>query len=131
MMQWKINWDALGITASLACAIHCALLPLLFTALPVFGVELLHNDVFEYLMIGLAFVVGVRALQHGQRKHHHSGWPTVLFAAGMGLLVAKQIWHPWQLYFLVPAVALIVGAHYFNYRLCQRAKHCHADDCRH
>ena len=26
-MKLKINWDVLGIGASLACAIHCALLP--------------------------------------------------------------------------------------------------------
>jgi hypothetical protein len=31
-MKGKINWDALGIGASLACAIHCALLPLFFQA---------------------------------------------------------------------------------------------------
>ena len=27
-MKLKINWDALGITTSVACAIHCAILPL-------------------------------------------------------------------------------------------------------
>ena len=33
-MRLKINWDALGIATSLACAIHCAVLPLLLTSLP-------------------------------------------------------------------------------------------------
>jgi len=34
-MNWKVNWDALGVGASLACAIHCAVLPLILTSLPV------------------------------------------------------------------------------------------------
>lgn len=130
-MPWKINWDALGITASLACAIHCALLPLLFTAVPVFGVEIVHNETFEYVMIALAFVIGVQALMHGYRKHHHSHRPVLLFSAGFALLVAKQIWHGYQIWFLVPAVLLVVAAHYYNYRLCQQAHHCHKEDCTH
>jgi len=39
----------------LACAIHCALLPLILTSLPLFGVELIDNIAFEYGMIVLAF----------------------------------------------------------------------------
>jgi hypothetical protein len=54
-MNFKINWDALGITASLACAIHCAVLPLMLTSLPLFGINIIHNAIFEYSMIGLAF----------------------------------------------------------------------------
>ncbi|HAL95914.1 MAG TPA: MerC domain-containing protein, partial [Chitinophagaceae bacterium] len=33
-MRFRINWDALGISASIACAIHCALLPLFLSSLP-------------------------------------------------------------------------------------------------
>ena len=57
-MKLKINWDALGISASLACAIHCALLPLFMTSLPLFGVNIIHNPLFEALMILLALAIG-------------------------------------------------------------------------
>ena len=58
-MNFRINWDALGISASLACAIHCALLPLLLSSLPVFGVNILHNLKFEIIMILMALVIGL------------------------------------------------------------------------
>ena len=47
LRMFKINYDALGITASLACAIHCAVLPLLMTSLPVFGINIINNYFFE------------------------------------------------------------------------------------
>ena len=58
IMGFKVNWDALGIATSLACAIHCALLPLFLTSLPVLGIELLSSTSFEVLMIVLAFCIG-------------------------------------------------------------------------
>ena len=67
----KINWDALGIATSIACAIHCALLPLILTSLPLFGVNIINNVSFELFMILLAFCIGAYSLYHGWKKHHH------------------------------------------------------------
>lgn len=130
-MSFKINWDALGITASLACAIHCALLPLFLSSLPLFGVNIIENIQFEYLMIGIAFAVGAYSLYHGHRKHHHSWLPLTLFSIGIICLLAKMQWHDWRHWFLVPAVICIVTAHFINYRLCRHHDHAHADDCDH
>lgn len=127
----KINWDGLGITASVACAIHCAVLPLLFTSLPFLGVDIIHNKAFEFGMIALAFVIGVYALQHGYRKHHHSKTPMLLLAMGFACLLLKEILHAHQTWLVIPALVFIVSAHYYNYRLCQKARHCHSDDCNH
>lgn len=127
----KINWDALGITASLACAIHCALLPLFLTSLPLFGVNIIDNISFEIFMILLALVVGTYSLYHGWKKHHHSLLPFVLFATGIALLFGKQVWHEYQFWFLIPAVLLIVGGHFINYRFCRVHNHAHSDDCNH
>jgi len=112
----KINWDILGISASVLCAIHCAILPLLLVSLPVLGVNIIHNTLFEYGMIGVAFVVGSLALLHGFRYHHRHAGPWLLFTAGLLLLIAKQIWHAYELQFLPFAVGLIIGAHVLNYR---------------
>lgn len=130
-MKSKINWDALGITTSLACAIHCAILPLLLTSLPIFGINIIDNISFEYCMIFLALGIGLYALYHGYRKHHHNVFPLFIFCAGIALLFAKQAWHTWQLWLLVPAVICIVTAHYLNYNLCKKANHCHVHDCNH
>jgi hypothetical protein len=130
-MRQKINWDAIGISTSLACAIHCALLPLFLTSLPLFGVNIIENKNFEYFMVALAFGVGSYSFYHGKKKHHHSWLPFILFATGILLLVIKIQWHEWRLLLLIPAVAAIVTAHYLNYRLCRGHNHAHADDCDH
>jgi hypothetical protein len=117
MMSMKINWDVLGIGASLACAIHCALLPLVLTSLPLFGINIINNYSFEYFMIGFAFIIGSYALWHGYKNHHRSFLPFFIFTAGMGCLLAKQYWHQYELFILPFAVIFIVSAHVFNFRL--------------
>jgi uncharacterized membrane protein YoaK (UPF0700 family) len=130
-MKFKINWDAFGIAASVACAIHCAVLPLLLSSLPLFGINIIENQGFEFIMIALAFIVGVYSLYHGRKKHHHSYYPMLLFAAGIGILFIKSILYSHSLMLLLPAVSLVVIAHYLNYKLCRVHNHAHADDCNH
>ncbi len=130
-MLKRINWDALGITASLACAIHCAVLPLFLSSLPLFGINIIENLRFEYGMIALAFAVGYFSLYHGRKKHHHSWLPLILFSIGIAFLLAKMAWHEWRNWFLLPAVGCIITAHFLNYRLCRHHNHAHADDCNH
>lgn len=120
-MRVKINWDALGISASLLCAIHCALLPLFLGSVTLFGIEVLNNEIFEYFMIVLAFVVGCWSLFHGWKKHHNSRLPLLLFCMGFACLVLKQIWHQWHYWFLVPAVLLIVTGHWLNFSKSKRS----------
>jgi hypothetical protein len=130
-MNFKINWDAFGIATSLACAIHCALLPLFLSSLPLFGYNIIDNSWFEYGMIALAFVVGTYSLYHGRKKHHHSWVPMIIFSVGLLLLLSKVIWHHWELWLLIPSVLLIITAHYLNYRMCRKHNHAHTDDCNH
>jgi hypothetical protein len=48
--------------------------------------------------------------------------PMVIFIAGFIFLVTKQFLHGYENWLLVPAVLLIVTAHYQNYRFCNRSK---------
>lgn len=131
LMNFKVNWDALGISASLACAIHCALLPLMLNSLPILGVNIIDNMAFEWFMIVLAAGIGVFSLWHGYKLHHHSLRPLTLFGIGMAFLIAKQIWHPYQIPLLILAVSFIVVAHVKNYSSCRVHNHAHAEDCDH
>lgn len=130
-MKSRINWDALGITASLACAIHCALLPLFLTSLPLFGINIIHNIYFETGMVLLAFAIGSYSFYHGYKRHHHSYRPFTLFGIGMVILVLKLFLVHYETWLLVPAVLLIVSAHVLNFRSCRVHSHAHADDCNH
>jgi len=118
----RINWDAIGVATSVACAIHCALLPLILTSLPLFGVNIINNLSFEFFMILLAFCIGSYSFYSGWKKRHHRWLPFIVFSAGMSLLFCKQIWHNYQIEFLIPAVILIVTAHYLNYKFCSVCK---------
>jgi hypothetical protein len=120
-MKKKLNWDWMGIITSVACAIHCALLPLVLSSLPILGINIIENKTFEFCMILLAFGVGSFALYHGFRKHHGQKLPLLLFSLGMLLLFAKQIWHEYQFWILPFAVLFIVWAHGQNLRLCRQA----------
>jgi hypothetical protein len=114
-MKPRISADIIGIGTSIACAIHCAVLPLFLTGLSVFGVNIIHNFWFETGMILLAGVVGFYSLRHGFARHHHSPVPFLLFVAGMLFLFAKQYWHVYELFLLPFAVILIISAHIFNF----------------
>lgn len=119
--MFRINYDALGIAASVACAIHCAILPLVLSSLPFFGINIINNTSFEFLMIFLALFIGLYSLTHGYKKHHHKILPIVLFSLGIILLFLKQFYHNHLLIFLIPAVVLIVSAHWLNYRSCRKS----------
>lgn len=129
--MFKINYDALGIAASIACAIHCAILPIMLTSLPVLGINIINNIWFEIGMILLAAAIGFYSLRHGYTKHHHKKTPVVLFITGILLLIVKQIFHAQQLFFLFPAVGLIITAHFLNYRECNKANKCQTTGCIH
>lgn len=128
---FKINWDAFGIATSVACAIHCAILPLIVSSLPLFGINIINNVWFENGMIALAFLIGIGSLWHGYKKHHHSILPLILFGLGISGLVLKQLFHHYQLWFLVPGVLCIVIAHFINYSFCRKHNHAHSTDCNH
>jgi len=127
----KIDADTLGISASLACAIHCAILPLFFSSLPVFGLEILHSKLFEYSMIGFAAVIGCYSLFHGFKKHHHKKLPLLVFITGLLFLVLKEAFISHEILLLIPAATFIISAHFLNFRFCRQANHCHANDCDH
>jgi hypothetical protein len=130
-MKLKINWDALGIGASLACAIHCAFLPLFLSSLPLFGVNIIHNVFFEAGMIGLSLTVGSFSLYHGYKRHHHSPLPLIIFFSGFAFLVSKQFFAQYENWLQIPAVILIITAHFLNFRFCKVHNHAHSDDCNH
>lgn len=124
-MQVKMNWDGVGILTSILCAIHCALLPLILSSLPVFGVNIIHNSFFEWLMIFLAYAVGSYSLYHGYMKHHRKLLPVILFTVGCFFLALKQFVTVMPYLWLTLAVVPIITAHYINYRFCHRSK-CHS-----
>lgn len=125
----KLNLDTLGIGASLICAVHCALLPLLITALPLLGLEMLENEKLEYGLLAFSFFAGCTALFRGYRHHHHHIRPLLLFSAGFILLLLGHFlaMHFWEPLIITAGALLIVAAHLWNLRECRRCKICNRD----
>jgi hypothetical protein len=119
-MKLKLNTDFIGIGASLACAVHCAILPVFLSGLSIFGVNIIHNFWFESGMILFAFVVGMLSLRHGFFRHHNRAIPFLLFSIGMLFLLAKQFLHDYELILLPFALILIISAHISNFRFTRK-----------
>ena len=122
--------DRFGTTASLACAIHCALMPLVITLLPLIGLSFLADERVEWGLLALSAAVGTSSLCLGFREHKSRRALTIL-SVGIGLVTLGRILETRHLgLWGVPAVVLggviIAGAHLLNRYLCQKCHTCHA-----
>jgi hypothetical protein len=77
--------DNIGMTASTLCAIHCAIVPLIFTSLPLLGLGFLANSWFEWGMIILAFIIGVSSISLSYFRTHRRLLPLTLLGIGFAI----------------------------------------------
>lgn len=119
----KMNLDAIGIGASLACAVHCVALPLVAAVLPLAGAAV-HYEPLEYVLLGATPVVGLAALYRGYRYQHRRFRPSLLFVIGFALLIAGHFWFPHSLELTAIALGagLLVAAHVDNIRFCRKCQ---------
>lgn len=120
----KPNPDALGIAASLLCAAHCILLPVLFTSLPLLGIELLKNVLLEFATILVSMSIGAWVLWRGYRHGHIRGWMVGCFIAGLGLVTAGNFVEITieEALLKFTGAALIITVHTINWRQHKRHK---------
>lgn len=83
-MSQKINPDIVGFSASILCAIHCALFPFLLTITPLASFKFLESHMLENSLIVFSLIVACYALIHGYKKHHKN--PTALLIVIAGFL---------------------------------------------
>lgn len=116
----KLNLDALGIGASLLCAVHCAVLPVLVTLLPLLGLRMQGNEKLEHALLACTFVIGVAALLKGYRRYRQLQ-PLLWFLAGFaGLLLGHYSLPPaWQPAVIAAGAVCIIIAHIRNLHKCR------------
>lgn len=78
--------DRVGATASLLCAVHCALLPFVLTVLPLIGLGFLAGHAFERVFVACAALLAGVSILTAYRRHHR---PHALFlmVPGIALLL--------------------------------------------
>jgi len=77
--------DRVGATASLLCALHCAVLPFVLAVLPTLGLSWLADHLFERVFIAAASAFALTVLIRGWRVHRNPR-PLAWLAPGLALL---------------------------------------------
>ena len=126
--------DRAGATASFLCAIHCALMPLVISLLPLLGLSFLASEPVEWALLAASATLGSWSLCLGFRQHRSR---RVFMALGvaLALLVAGRVFHEhhlgaWGPILMVLGGFSMMGAHLLNHRLCHACKQCSSSGCR-
>ena len=103
--------DQLGATLSMACALHCALQPLLLAALPLVGLGFLLNETLETVFLVISLTMAVWAFLSGYAHHRRPGvfmfWGLAALLIGASRL--PQLEHQEVLLAVSGALALMSG----------------------
>ena len=110
--------DNIGMTASVLCAVHCAIVPLVITSLPLLGLGFLANPWIEWSMISLALVIGIWAIGLSYFRTHRRPLPLVLLIIGFLIIIAGHLYiTSWREAIIVPIGGLLIAtAHFFNFK---------------
>jgi len=133
--------DKAGMIASITCAIHCMIMPLIVTLLPIFGLSLFATEEFEWILLMISAMLGVTSLCFGFRKHK-SFRAFSFLGIGLTFLVIGRLAHEHvshfrvftfdiYLLFLVAGAILVALSHWLNNKLCKSCLPCHSSGCEH
>ena len=125
--------DKAGAMASFLCAIHCAVMPLVVTLLPLLGLSFLASEPVEWVLLGASAALGSLSLCLGFRQHR-SRLVFMVLGLALALLVAGHIFHEhhfgvWGPVLMVLGGFTMMGAHLLNHRLCHSCRECSSHDC--
>lgn len=122
MIEHKKNkLDLIGMSASLVCAVHCAMIPVFFSFGSAYLAELLHHPVFEVGFLVVAIIVAVWSLGTSYLFHHHNRIPLFIGILGVALITLGVAMHAW--YITLPGGIVLAIAHLRNFRML-KACHC-------
>lgn len=124
--------DKFAVGLSIACALHCLLLPVALTALPAIASLPIGEESFHLWMLLGVIPISVFAMTLGCRQHRD---PAVAGAsiAGLGVLLFAAIFghdvvgEAGEKILTVMGSAVLVFAHTRNFRLCHKQDCCTED----
>ena len=134
-MRKALDLDRIGAAASLACAVHCAAIPILLGLGAAGAVSWFEHERVEWGVVGLAAVVGTVSAWRGYRVHGNRAVALVLAAAALslGALMLHQGGghvHDGEFRWAFPVLGVVIAtSHLVNRRLCRSCAGCagHAD----
>ncbi len=124
--NYKESLDRISIAVSTICMVHCALLPLFFSTLPLWGIEVLENVWIESLTIIISLGFGGWAIWKGYRKHHHKLLIPLMFISGLLIMIAANLEHAATLEVLLKSggAIAVIAAHIQNCKYSHKCAVC-------
>lgn len=135
-MNRRLELDQVGAVASIACAIHCAVLPIAVSLSAAGVISFFDHQPLEWGFVLLAAVIGTVSAWRGYRQHGNKAVAAVLAAAALGLVLVTftrhdaHSHHPSELVaWLLPLIGVTIAvAHIVNLRLCRACRSCEAHE---
>lgn len=125
MNNLQVTADKAAMALSIACALHCLLLPVALIALPAIASLPLADESFHQMLLMGVLPVSLLAVLLGCRQHRSAGVAgTCLLGLGL-LLVAALLGHDLfgergEKILTVLGSVVVVCGHIQNYRRCQQ-----------
>ena len=120
------GYDRAGMTASLACAIHCAIVPVALAALPALGLAWLDSPWVDWSMVVLAMVIALRAHRNGYHLHRRCLPAAVAFFGVLTIVVTICLLEGSATHHYIQAsgAVIIAGSHLLNHQFCKSCATC-------
>ena len=113
--------DRVGVAASVLCAVHCALLPLVLAVLPALGLKFGGWIDFDQAFVVFASVLGATTLTLGYRRHRaFHAWALLvpgLVLVGLASFTSLHNHTSTHLVMMVVGGTMLAAAHALNLRL--------------
>ncbi len=126
MHNHKHQANKLSIFLSIACAIHCLMMPIVVVFLPFLSVYFEQYHWVEILIVFSTIILGTNSILHGYKYHHQNKIPAYLFVLGIGFLTTSSVLHfvfdmhnmPQQIINIIGAL-FSASAQIYNLKLCK------------
>ena len=115
-----LNLDFAGAAAASLCALHCAAFPILLS----FGIvsNTSHNHTFDWILMSLGILIAGYILIKDYATTHRNLFPIAIASIGFITLFAGIETHGDHFYLNVIGGLLIVGSHFYNWKLSHSKK---------
>lgn len=124
--RYRSVGDIISISASVLCTVHCILLPLFLTTLPLFDIELLENLWLEIATVAVSAIAGGWAIWRGYRHFHHQLQWVAWFGIGFLLMVSGNfVPAEWMEMTLKAIGALFITIGHVGNLKQSKHQHCH------
>jgi hypothetical protein len=117
------NLDKFGVMTSMLCAIHCSVLPIISSLLPLSGLSFFEKPEVEFGFIGMSLLIALYSLVPSYLKVHKSKTPSLIVLFGFGLIAFGHLagMEAFEAYTSTIGALSIAFAHILNISLLKRA----------